>query len=297
MACYRYGVFLMALAAIGCGESNDVGDAGARGDGGGMDATVGRDAGSGDDAGSGEDAGPTEDAGSRDAGPTDAGPGDAGPIDAGPPADAGPLCEGMTRGRCDGAGTMCLCCPAGGPLERCLCTTACSTDADCTDASRPLCNRPMGGPGTGRMGICTPRDFACAWGAICASPDTPIDTPKGERPIAALAEGDLVLSLHQGRLQPRPIRVARRTRVQDHAVVQVTLATGRVLEISGGHPTADGRRLDALAPGDTIDGVDIVEIAHVPYRHAHTYDILPDSDTGTYVAGGVLIGSTLLGVE
>lgn len=31
----------------------------------------------------------------------------------------------------------------------------------------------------------------------------------------------------------------------------------------------------------------------IPYGHEHTYDILPDSDTGTYVAGGVLIGSTL----
>jgi len=31
----------------------------------------------------------------------------------------------------------------------------------------------------------------------------------------------------------------------------------------------------------------------VPYAHAFTFDILPASETGTYVAGGVLIGSTL----
>jgi hypothetical protein len=31
----------------------------------------------------------------------------------------------------------------------------------------------------------------------------------------------------------------------------------------------------------------------VPYRYAYTYDILPGSSTGTYVASGLLIGSTL----
>ena len=31
----------------------------------------------------------------------------------------------------------------------------------------------------------------------------------------------------------------------------------------------------------------------VPYTHDRTYDILPASDSGTYVAGGALIGSTL----
>jgi hypothetical protein len=31
----------------------------------------------------------------------------------------------------------------------------------------------------------------------------------------------------------------------------------------------------------------------VPYEHPFTYDILPASSTGTYIAGGKLIGSTL----
>ena len=31
----------------------------------------------------------------------------------------------------------------------------------------------------------------------------------------------------------------------------------------------------------------------IPYRHAFTYDILRDSDSGTYVAGGAVIGTTL----
>jgi hypothetical protein len=31
----------------------------------------------------------------------------------------------------------------------------------------------------------------------------------------------------------------------------------------------------------------------ISYGQSFTYDILPDSDSGTYVAGGVLIGSAL----
>ena len=31
----------------------------------------------------------------------------------------------------------------------------------------------------------------------------------------------------------------------------------------------------------------------VPYRYERTHDILPDSDSGTYVAAGALIGSSL----
>ena len=38
----------------------------------------------------------------------------------------------------------------------------------------------------------------------------------------------------------------------------------------------------------------IEAVARIPYQHAFTYDILPASDTGAYLAGGVAIGSTLL---
>jgi hypothetical protein len=37
----------------------------------------------------------------------------------------------------------------------------------------------------------------------------------------------------------------------------------------------------------------VQSIAFVPYEHERTYDILPASETGSYVAGGALIGSTL----
>jgi hypothetical protein len=76
--------------------------------------------------------------------------------------------------------------------------------------------------------------------------------------------------------------------------MRVTLRSGSVLEISPGHPTADGRRFGELQAGDLLDDQDPVTDARlVPYTYDRTYDILPASDTGTYFAGGALIGSTL----
>jgi hypothetical protein len=71
------------------------------------------------------------------------------------------------------------------------------------------------------------------------------------------------------------------------------METGAVLEISGAHPTADGRTIGALRVGDELDGLRVVGASVVPFVHDATYDVLPDSDTGTYFAAGVLIGSTL----
>jgi hypothetical protein len=71
--------------------------------------------------------------------------------------DAGPACEGGTFGSCEG-GLSCGCCPAGGPTMNCLCSTPCTTDADCTDAARPTCQHPPDGPG-----FCAPAAFTCCW--------------------------------------------------------------------------------------------------------------------------------------
>ncbi|HEX7602282.1 MAG TPA: hypothetical protein VF316_11780, partial [Polyangiaceae bacterium] len=42
-----------------------------------------------------------------------------------------------------------------------------------------------------------------------------------------------------------------------------------------------------------LGGVAIVAVEEIPYAHAYTYDILPDSDSASYFAAGALIGSTL----
>jgi hypothetical protein len=128
---------------------------------------------------------------------------------------------------------------------------------------------------------------------VCASPDTPIATPSGARPIAELVVGDLVYSVDGNAV--RAVRVARvrRQRAYDHHVMRVTTRDGNVLEISGPHPTADGRFFGDLRAGAALDGHHLESVEVIPYAHEYTYDILPASDTGFYFAAGMLIGSTL----
>jgi hypothetical protein len=135
--------------------------------------------------------------------------------------------------------------------------------------------------------------MGCAPLCICASPDTPIATPEGNKPIASLRTGDLVYSVDRGQVTAVPIIRTNRTPVRGHSVVRVVLEGGVVLEISALHPTTDGRTFGSLAAGDRLDGVGIVSATMVPYSHDATYDILPDSDSGAYFAGAVLVGSTL----
>ena len=199
----------------------------------------------------------------------------------GKPCDQGTYCTGgqcvtpPCQTTCSGGGQCCdtaccgagqLCCDPQGPLDR-----------------GPVCVNPVNG--TCPMG--------CAPLCICASPDTPIATPEGNEPIANLRVGDLVYSVDRGRVTLVPIVRTNRTPVRGHSVVRVVVEGGGVLEISGRHPTADGRTFAGLAAGDRLDGVRVVRATVVPYSHDATYDILPDSDTGAYFAGGVLVGSTL----
>jgi hypothetical protein len=128
---------------------------------------------------------------------------------------------------------------------------------------------------------------------VCAAPTTPIATPDGDRPIASLHAGDLVYSADHDAIVAVPLLRVGKTPVGVHHVVRVVLAGGAVLEISPGHPTADGRTFGDLRAGDVLDRQAIVSVERVPYAHSFTYDILPASDTGAYFAGGALIGTTL----
>ncbi|MFO0684159.1 MAG: hypothetical protein U0234_19055 [Sandaracinus sp.] len=188
----------------------------------------------------------------------------------------------------------------GGSCVQIPCTTKCGgtcCGGQCCAAGEICCD--PAGPVSGEP-VCTPPTAAgscpagCAPLCTCASPDTRIATPSGERAIADLAVGDLVYSAEGGALVAVPLAAVHRTWVGgDHRVVRVVLDTGRVLEISPGHPTADGRFFSDLRPGDLLDGARVVEAELVPYAHDYTYDVLPASQTATYVAGGVLIGSTM----
>jgi hypothetical protein len=129
---------------------------------------------------------------------------------------------------------------------------------------------------------------------ICAAPDTPVATPSGERRIAELRAGDLVYSIEDSAIVAAPILRTGSTPVRGHRVLRVVLESGAVLELSPGHPTADGRRFDQLAPGSMLGETQRVRsVELIDYAHARTYDILPASSSGIYFAAGAPIGSTL----
>lgn len=127
----------------------------------------------------------------------------------------------------------------------------------------------------------------------CAAAGTPIATPTGEVAIEALGPGDIVLSMHRGALRPVRLVAVHRERVRNHVLVAVRLSTGRTVAMSPEHPTADGTRFAELAAGSMLGAVRVIAVERVPYTADFTYDLLPDSETATYVAAGVLVGSTL----
>lgn len=175
-----------------------------------------------------------------------------------------------------------------GANQLCCGANCCNAGELCCDVPGPIGNM-IGCFAPNAGGTCPAGCNSCR----CASPDTPIATPSGERPIASLSAGDLVYSVDHGAIVAVPIREAQRIPAKDHIVMRVELAGGRVLEISPRHPTADGRSFADLAAGGELDGEAVVSARLVPYRYDFTYDILPASDTGTYFAAGARIGSTM----
>jgi hypothetical protein len=107
--------------------------------------------------------------------------------------------------------------------------------------------------------------------------------------------GDLVYSVDGRAVAVVPIRAVQSVAVTNaHRISRVTLAGGAVLEISAGHPTADGRVFGDLHAGDELGGLRVENVVQAaPYAHPFTHDILPDSSSGAYFAAGALIGSTL----
>jgi hypothetical protein len=116
-------------------------------------------------------------------------------------------------------------------------------------------------------------------------------------PIARLRPGDLVYSVDDHGIVVVPILHVAATPVTRHHVLRIEVEGGRSIEVSAPHPVLDGRRLDALKIGERLDGHRVVAVDRIPYRYGFTHDILPASDTGAYLAGGVWLGSTLAPTE
>ena len=182
-------------------------------------------------------------------------------------------CSGPNDKSCP-TGTYCINITCGPPV--CCNGPNCSPLFDCSMPSPPNY-------------VCFPNtcDYPCP---ICCSPDTRIRTTGEQKRIADIKEGELVLTDNGKAVR---VKKVSKTPVKNHKILNIKLSDGTILEISPGHPTADGRKFKDLKMGDVLDGRMVIETKLIPYVYSHTYDILPDSKSGNYYANGVLIGSTL----
>jgi hypothetical protein len=129
---------------------------------------------------------------------------------------------------------------------------------------------------------------------ICLPAQTRIATPDGERAVSSLAPGDAIWTLdREGRRVAGHVLYANSTPLSGpHHVVRVTLADGRVVAASPGHPTLAGRTLGDLHPGDALSGSVVQRAEAAPFTGRRTFDVLPSGATGAYWADGVLLRSS-----
>ncbi len=130
---------------------------------------------------------------------------------------------------------------------------------------------------------------------ICLSGETRIGTPSGDVLVKNMKGGEVVWSVNaRGEKIAVPVLIAAHTEAPlNHHVIHLVLADGREFFVSPGHPVADGRPVGSLKKGDTLDGSIVTKAELILYNERYTYDILPDSDTGMYVANGIVLQSTL----
>jgi hypothetical protein len=130
---------------------------------------------------------------------------------------------------------------------------------------------------------------------ICLARGTRISTPAGDVAVEALRAGDVVWTLDRSgaRVAAALVAIGSTPVPASHEVVRLVLGDGRLVYVSGGHPTADGRRVGDLAAGDGYDGATVASAERVRYDGGATFDVLPAGATGAYWANGVLLGSTL----
>ena len=130
---------------------------------------------------------------------------------------------------------------------------------------------------------------------ICLSIGTLIDAPDGTIPVERLRIGDTIWTLDADgrRVKGTVIALGSTPAPAEHHVTRVSLADGRTVGASPGHPLADGRALADLGIGDLIDGSAVVGLELEPYGGPETYDLVVSGPTGIYLAGGIPLGSTL----
>lgn len=186
------------------------------------------------------------------------------------------------------------------PLPTTLPKGECKSDSDCP--SGYLCIQSCGPPVV-REGDPTPPYYCetkevasqpriCP---ICLASNTEISTPSGTVNVKDIKTGMLVWSSDKNgnKIESTIVRVSRTMVLTTHQVIHLVLSDKREVWLSPGHPTIDGTAVSELRAGDIYDGSHVLLAEVVPYWDNATYDLLPDSYTGYYLANGILFGSTL----
>jgi hypothetical protein len=132
---------------------------------------------------------------------------------------------------------------------------------------------------------------------ICLARGTSIATPHSEVAVEDVQVGARVWSIDGAgrRVVAAVIRIGQTPVPASHEVVRLVLDDGRVLRASPRHPLADGRLLATIRPGDKVDGARVLSADLEAYSGGSTFDVLTDSPTGGYIAGGIPLRSTLAG--
>jgi hypothetical protein len=130
---------------------------------------------------------------------------------------------------------------------------------------------------------------------VCLAAGVRIATPQGLVRVEDIRRGMPVWTTggHGRRLRAVVLLTGHMAAPPGHEVVRIVLADGRSVTASPGHPTADGRTVGELTPGDSLDGSRVVSVVRLAYSGGATYDLLPSGPTGTYFADGIPLGSTI----
>jgi hypothetical protein len=130
---------------------------------------------------------------------------------------------------------------------------------------------------------------------ICLARGQRVDTPSGSIAVDALHLGDQIWTIDAAgrRVAGTVIALGSTEAPAGHVVIHLTLADGRSVTASPGHPLADGRQLGTLALGDMVDGSPIVGLETLPYGGGATFDLVASGATGWYYVDGVPLGTTL----
>jgi hypothetical protein len=130
---------------------------------------------------------------------------------------------------------------------------------------------------------------------ICLARGTRIATPSGDVPVEDLEVGDMVWTLDAtgARVALPLVQIGSTPVPPTHRVVHLVLSDGRAVDVSPGHPAADGRSVGDIVAGERYDGAIVLSVQRLAYEGGATFDVLPAGATGVYWANGVLLGSTL----